>query len=508
MISNGKLAAAGGAILCALGAMLGPAPAQAAKGDLGARIDYLIADAAAAMDNGDCSKTLNTRIKAAVADPGLDGLELRRREMLYFVALECGGYVGPDAVDFARKLDAVATQPFLKATANLVLMIDARTRKDAPAATAAFDKAFAADPTALTTLRISTYFQLLRLLNDDPAARLRVVSKLRVTPWTDDEDVDIARNDWGLLQARLAADAGDLAQARTALDKIDDPAALLSIAEDRRFAPLWPSLEAAGRFDWRAVAQARLATFEARSAAQPLVLRHVHERIDALRALGRFDEAVALGADYDRRLLRNQPFDDAEEQAPWLRNTYAYALADLGRTDEADKVMARATGDDGVSQRINRSEMLVTAGAHAEALRVLDSVDAKNATPFGLMWVASNRVCALSATPADPRIAPDLASLRDGWKDNPAALAQALICLGRDDEAAAHYIRRLEDPALRGEALEAFRKTKPPPAQSDHARAFLARRDAILARPDVLAVQARYGRVVTAPLSGTYWGDL
>ncbi|MFT4252312.1 MAG: hypothetical protein QM608_07495 [Caulobacter sp.] len=508
MISNRKLAAAAGAILCALGATLGAAPALAAPEDFGAKIDYLVADAVAATTGGQCGKAVNDRIKAALADPRLDGLEPARREGLYYIALECGGYVGPDAVASATKLDAVATKPYLKAVANLVLLIDARTRKDAPAAVAAFDKVFAAEPAALNDVRIFVYYQMLRLLDDDPATRLRVVSKLRAAPWTGADEIDAARNDWALIQAQLAADAGDLPQAKAALEKADDPAVLLSAAEDRRFAPLWPALEKAGRFDWIPLAQARLAMIEARSAAEPRALRHVQDRIDALRALGRFDDAVALGADYDRRLLRNQAFDDADERAPWVLNSYAYALAEVGRIDDADKIMARATGDDTVSQRINRAEMLITAGRPAAALAVLETVETKHASPFGLLWLASNRACALAATPADPRIAADLAKLRDGWKENPSALTQALLCLGRDDEAAALYIRRLEDPTLRRSALEAFRKTKAPPAQSDHVRAFLARRDAILSRPDVLAVQGKYGRVVTAPLSGVYWGDL
>ncbi|WP_395444631.1 hypothetical protein [Caulobacter sp. UC70_42] len=57
-------------------------------------------------------------------------------------------------------------------------------------------------------------------------------------------------------------------------------------------------------------------------------------------------------------------------------------------------------------------------------------------------------------------------------------------------------------------ALEAFRTARPPPSESAYEKTFHARLESVQARPEVQAAVARWGRVLTVPLAGTYWGRI
>ena len=89
--------------------------------------------------------------------------------------------------------------------------------------------------------------------------------------------------------------------------------------------------------------------------------------------------------------------------------------------------------------------------------------------------------------------------MRENEKASLGALNIALMCAGKDDEAAALYVRRLGDPVERSNALEEMQEYLDPATHTPILRALGARHAAIRARPEVQAAIARVGRVEKQP---------
>lgn len=458
--------------------------------------------------NKPCPRALAARVDAVVAAPGLEALDGLRRDSALYAVIVCHPLDDPRTLDAAARLDRLSAVKPIVATANLLLLADASRRDDGKAQARAFERIVANDPSQISGKQPWPLYQMLSNLKDDPAAKARTLDLMRGVEWTTEDAHEQVDNGWALQRAELAAEAGDMTLAAAVLDRAREPGVLMTVAQDRRFERLWPEFEAAGRFDWTRIAQADLAHLEEMSRREPGRLDRVVARISALRGLQRYEDARALGADYAERLRRGQRFDDADEQRAWLLNEYAYALADLGDVDAADRLMASAVGDDKISQHVNRAEMLIAAGRPAQALKVLDAADPASGNAYGRMWLDALRVCARAQGGEAGPAAAGLASLNERWRDNPSALTHALLCLGRDDEAAALYIRRFEDPLLRSRVLGALRATPAPPHVTPFVAALHARKAAILARPDVAAAAARIARPLAVPLAGVYWGAL
>jgi len=451
---------------------------------------------------------IRDRLVRATADPAFDGLASGQRRTTLFALLACSPEGAPGLANAAGRLEPIAVERHEIFAAHYTLMTDARRRDDIKAYLRHLGAIIDADPALIADWEPDAFFWALRKTRDDPAAKLELLTRLRQPPWSTDSAKDASANGWALSQAQLLMETGDATKAGILLEGATATFVLLQVAQDRRFAPLWPALEQAGRFDWTRVAEAELALTRAQATRRPESLEPIATQIDALRAMGRYDEALALGDAYAVRLDKGERFDDANTQRAWLLNNHAYTLYDLGRFDDADRVMKSAQGRDGVSQRINRAELLSNAGKPAQALEVLSEVKEKQSSPYGLMWRDAGLVCARFRLGDRAGAEALLPSMRERWKENAAALTRALICLDALDEAAALYVRRLEDPAERAGALEAFRVGRPPPVPPPALVEFEARRAKVLARPEVQAALAKWGRPLTLPLAGTYWGAL
>jgi tetratricopeptide (TPR) repeat protein len=282
------------------------------------------------------------------------------------------------------------------------------------------------------------------------------------------------------------------------------------VAEDRRYAALWPGLTAEGRFDWRKLTEDDLARTRIRAKDEPRQLVNAYDELQLLRQLQRYDEAIALGQDYRRRLKAGDRFTDADRYANWLLNELAYALLDTGNLAEGeavfqDAIAAREEGSPSVSQTINWAEMLNLHGRPAEALAILRTFKPESASPYGNMWVNSGLVCALGQT-GGPGVPALLDTMRAHWEDNPSALSEALVCADRLDEAAEVLIRRLRSPEHRKLAIRAFRVVAPPPVLSPRQAEMERRRAAVRTRPEVQKALEAEGRAIALPLAGAYWG--
>jgi tetratricopeptide (TPR) repeat protein len=463
-------------------------------------------------DNLAGCKRAGDQLDRIAADPGFGGLPPSHQRMTLLMVLACAPPDSAKAVAAATALAPIAKMPVEVQAANGVLLDDAGRREDAKAFISAFSRMVALDPAAFAAADPRGFQWAIFQVQDDPALTETLLSDLRAIPWTDPIGRDAVDHNWALGLARISAEAGDETKAIALLDRATAPGVLMTVAQDRRFARIWPELEAAGRFDWIKVQTSDLQHWRDLAEREPGRLLNISSQIDALRALGRYDEALALGQAYARRLKAGEAFDDADEQRPWLLNAHAYTLYDLGRYDEADAVMTEAEGigqnGDGVSQRINRAELLIDAGQVARALKVLDTVKDKQSSTYGLMWRDAGLACAKAQQGDLAGARATAQAMAARWKDNAAAATKALVCADQADEAAALYIRRLDDPTTRAEALEAFRAGRAPPKTPPFQAAFQARLVAIQARPEVQAAVARWGRALTVPLAGTYWGSL
>ncbi|MDG2530679.1 hypothetical protein [Caulobacter endophyticus] len=509
MILKPHLAAVAAAMAIAVPALAAPTTAAP---DLARDADALIArmlDLSKTDGGGQdeqCPAALADQVDALVARRGFDALDAFRRDAVLYAVVVCRPFDDARAVSAARRLDRDDVPPPILASASMVLLADAASRNDGKGELAALERAVAADAAQVAALPPEMYGQTVEDLKDDPAGRARALDLLRGLDWPTEDGHDQVDNDWALVRAQLAADDGDMTRAGAVLDRAGAPHTLLAVAQDRRFAPLWAQMEAAGRFDWTKVLETALAKAEDQSRREPANLKRVAYRVDHLRSLGRRDEAIAAGAAALARLKAGEAFEDVELSAPMLVAIQASVLSEVGRFDEADALLAQPVAKDQLTQNTARAALLLGLDRSAEVLKVVDAADASIASPFGLMWLDELRACAHHRLGDEAAAGKSLEKLRKGWRDNPYALSGALLCLGRDDEAAQLMIRRLRDPALRGDALKAFRDGPSPPAIPSRDAELDARRRALVARPEVVSVMREYGRAITVPLSGDYAG--
>jgi tetratricopeptide (TPR) repeat protein len=444
--------------------------------------------------------------------PEFDRLPVATRRMVLTRALACSqGERALPALALIRRLEGLATSPREIADANQLLLRDARARDDAPDAARRLIAIIDADPGRVAEWWPPYISPIVQDVAEDDVLSTALLKRLTSLAWTDADSRDAARNGWAQMYAARLLKAGDVAGARKAVARVDDPYVLLQIAEQRRFAPLWPALEAEGRFDWRAVTEAALKRRQAAAAAAPRTLADALEVQQLLRQLQRYDEAIALGQSLNKRILAGEKFADADRKANWVLNELAYVLGDVGRYAEAEAAFKAsvATGENGgpsVSQAINWGEALLDLGRPKEALASVDSIT-DGASPYGEMWADAIRVCAnATLNPAAARTLLDSMKARED--DNGAALTEALLCLDRQDEAAATYVRRLASDKRQEGAISAFRVVAPPPVLTARQKEMDRRKQAVLARPEVRKALDAVGRAVTLPLAGSYWGEI
>ena len=251
-------------------------------------------------------------------------------------------------------------------------------------------------------------------------------------------------------------------------------------------------------------------TLQAIAGATPSA-RLLLERVHFLRGVGRNEDSLAL--------LRPHLSDvaatiAASDEGMWLINEAAFAHIALGRGDEAIALMRELVrvpiaGNGGlIGPSINFAGMLFETGRPAEGLahaRLLEAEASQYANDYGKMWIASAIACSLARLDRGADAGEQIERLRNHAEVNPAALTQAYLCLGRDDDAAALMIERLgrDDPAPAILALQDYELSRGPAQTGDLYERLVALRE----RPEVRAALDRVGRVLSLPLARSYWGN-
>ncbi len=361
---------------------------------------------------------------------------------------------------------------------------------------------------------------------------LRAVSyKLHALPSTERKAANdrlctvMADSGWGLdprtaggdemlscaIEARL--DAGDSAGAKALLAKGIKATDMLSLAVNRRDAAVWPDIEKARADAFRSALDADVREAKKAVDAAPQDMEVMQRYVMALRTAGRSEDAVKAA----RSLAENRALVEANgEPAFWLVNAYAYALADVGRTDDGlaqmDGLMSLGLANNPmlISQAINRASMMLEAGQPQAALAAYNAVEkdgADYASLTGKMWIWSGQACALRALDRGAEAVPIEAKLMEKPDENRAAVTMAAAC--RNDGAAieAQILARLADPGQRDSALIGLVHFRPSPNASAWSRQMDAIMAAARARPAVQAKLLEYGRPVDFAGTSTYWGS-
>lgn len=361
----------------------------------------------------------------------------------------------------------------------------------------ALDRLIAVHPEIARNLPKDDVFELLRALV--VLKRLDVSKPLRVRLGRigyGGEDGPV-RDSFSWSVARDALDRGDIQAANAAVATIDDLRTLRAILTDRRYAALWPALEArvGPRLEQPRTAAMLIAQRLAAEAPDDLERKRIY--FDTLVDAGQKADADKLAAEVGKT---PDDIKKLDEQGGWLINNHAGLLIDMGKLDAGDARYASLRALDIaqapwiINMVINRAIDQAERGDVARAKPLLDEAATLSKTygsAYARAIVDAARVCA-AARGADPGGAESLL---------PAVLAQAdaaklaaigaLMCAGNTDEAATRIIAMLADEDERDDAIRRLLEKIPPPPMGIRNPGELPQ---LLARPDVRAAFDKVAR--------------
>lgn len=321
--------------------------------------------------------------------------------------------------------------------------------------------------------------------------------------------------DWLYIRAmRRRFEQGDRAGATEALESVRSPQALMATFVERRFAPLWPEIEARHGSDLSRRSAEFQSAIDAAYRSDPSNLQILIAYHGHLAETGQYERALALVAPIADDMER---IAAAGEDGYWAVNAAADTELALGRGDQALARMDRLI-DLGVSENpalismaINRVAMLFALDRHDEALTGAEELAALDerqplASPYGQMWIWSTAACAAHELSRSETVARWREKLEASPDDNPAALMRTYLCIGELASAERLLIQRLEgdDPASMLLALQES-TFDPPRTQRNQELQRLAR--TLLERPSVSAAIERVGRIGRFAYASAYWGQ-
>ncbi len=375
------------------------------------------------------------------------------------------------------------------------LALSEHARGQHQAAADAFTELAERWPELLVNIDADEVYRLQSALPEDSPERLAFLQTLFDARW-DDPGGDASFLWYHLARMRLAR--GETDAARSATRRIVQPGAIIAMRSDRRFDPI------VDRDAW-AFNPARAA-----ERAVEAMRAKVDGRPDDLDAKVQFTYALLTAGDHagtirlvDAALAAPAPKDGGDdgsrdEAQAWLLNNRAVALYRLGRTQEALADMERArrlanTPGPNVSQTLNLGELHCASGRGEDARRMADAIEGGGISAYGRMFQARVRLCAAWLRQDTKGMQRAFETIRKGRTDAETIHLEALVMLGRLDEAARVLIALLDSPKERAamlEMLQQYREVEPTPTLSK----LRAQREALLARDDVKAAIERVGR--------------
>jgi transglutaminase-like putative cysteine protease/tetratricopeptide (TPR) repeat protein len=306
---------------------------------------------------------------------------------------------------------------------------------------------------------------------------------------------------------------GELSEARAGLAKNPPTAMLAALAIDRRHQALWPEIDQFANEGFRKSLESGADRTAAAAKGAPKDYAVVENQMQALRALGRFGDAVQAGAVLARDKTQ---IEVTGHDAFWMVNEYASNLRALGRIDEAvaalDSVLALGINNypDLVSLAINRAEMVVAAGHYQSGLDSLSDLEAHHLdqlSVYGKMWIWANEDCALRALGRSDDAKVPEAKLAAKPDDNWSAAAAAAACRDDTKAIADMLVTRLRDSDARPTALGLFITFGAREAQTPLETTMRHAMANARAMPEVQAEFRKYGRAIRYAGTTEGWSE-
>ena len=363
----------------------------------------------------------------------------------------------------------------------------------------------ATDPKGLNTLPMEIVNSVVRDVQSDPNRGFELDYALVTAGWAPAE-ATVASLDWArlrLVTGLVARDRTD--EARPVLAGILNPVVLVRLGIDRRFVALWPEIERRLGPSADTADAAYVGAAKARFDQNPSSLVARMGYAEALNIASREPEATKL-LDVVKTPEELAKLTDSEI---WLVNLHAQLLGDAGDVDAALARLAalNATPPNGRPNMIATivSEVLLAQhlGRSEKTLALADAAQAKlpEKGDTAQLYLAQARACALADLGRKDEAAIAAAALIAVLAANADAYLAGMICLGRNDAAAAAIIRRLADPADRAGMLfdlQPFLLRDRPGVMDVKGRAGLR---ALKARADVKAAYLKVGRDMPAAVA-------
>jgi len=185
----------------------------------------------------------------------------------------------------------------------------------------------------------------------------------------------------------------ELVEARAGLAQGLPTEILISLAIDWRHEALLSSIDRMGCDGFRRNLEREAAEAAVSANAAPKNYKTVTQQTSALRALGRYEDAVEAGRGLAGDTVQ---IEVAGRDGFWLVNEYALNPRALSRLDDAiaamDGVLALGPDcyPDLVPLEINRAGMVIAAGRYQAAIDSLTQTEAQRSgtlNAYGIMWV-------------------------------------------------------------------------------------------------------------------------
>jgi tetratricopeptide (TPR) repeat protein len=286
---------------------------------------------------------------------------------------------------------------------------------------------------------------------------------------------------------RHAALIGDMRRVPALLEFIRTPRNVVTMLVYRDFEPAWPAIERRAGSHLAVVTQDYVDWTSARLVDEPENPERLQDYASALNQAQRYEEVVSLALNWLDDPRRAGGLAEADG---WALNSVASAYDELDRPNAADAVydrLAAIPADSNpwvVNFLINRQGRLVEHGRWDDALPANDlarDVAGRFGTPYARASVAGDRVCLLRKLGRIEDSDGELEALLPRFEDSPSAVSSALMCAGREDEAATLVADLMRDPDENQLILSYVQLADP----DDEPSAVPQLRDLIQARDDL-----------------------
>jgi hypothetical protein len=297
--------------------------------------------------------------------------------------------------------------------------------------------------------------------------------------------------------AGLLLTRGDQAGAAALIRYIDEPTLVEDMLIQRRYAPLWPALEAQAGPQLGRTMDSMVLRAEQKAAADPNDHEAQADLVNAYRKARRYDRLPSVRASLP---ATSADLAKADEQTGWAINNLAYAFFEQGKWQEADALFASLNGAIKDSWRINmlinRVELLTTRGEFARALPLIGEAETGDKSPYAAQLLRRLRYCSLVRLGRAAEAAALRPAMMQHAKDARGATVDGLLCAGEIDAAEQLALTLTDKP---DDQAVYVRSLQPTPLTSDDPSTW-QRWSVLRQRPAIAALYQRLGRDLPASL--------